>query len=209
MDITQELLLNGALAFLIIKEVLQFVVIFLRKKTISGEMKSIVNNVNNNHQLLLSTINNMSSNGIEKNKIILNRFKELETDIEMLLKQSSAMYNWHDARDDDGVFVWYVRKSLAKSIDGVTTSLLIQNDALKQIILSNKELMKEYLEIYSIVRESQKSIEENRGLINRYKTLKEDIKNDLEKMPLYMKDCRDLLIESVRNEIKNEIRNIK
>jgi 2-hydroxy-3-keto-5-methylthiopentenyl-1-phosphate phosphatase len=58
-----------------------------------------------------------------------------------------------------------------------------------------------------LVKDNQKSIEENRNLINQYRSIKEDVRDDLGKMPEHMKHCRDILIEMVKNEIRNEMRN--
>ena len=33
------------------------------------------------------------------------------------------LHTWHDQRDEDGVPVWYVRKSLERSIDNLTVAI--------------------------------------------------------------------------------------
>ena len=204
MDITPELLLNGALAFLIIKEVLQFVIIFLKKKSTSNDIKAVITAINNSTQSTLTSIDNLNRINLERNNSILLRLEAIETNIDRILEQSNHMYDWHNARDDDGVFIWYVRKSLAKSLDGVATSLLHQNDALKQISIDNKELYKEYSDLYNMTRDNQKTLIENQNLIKENKILRENLVRDLEKLPDHMKDCRDTLMNIVKNELRDK-----
>jgi len=37
-------------------------------------------------------------------------------DIQLVAQQVRDLHKWHDVRDDDGVFAWYIRKSLEERI---------------------------------------------------------------------------------------------
>jgi len=149
MDLTPELLLNGILALLIIKEVLNFVIIFTKSKSSSGDTT-----------LVLSTLNRMEEN---QEKMLTSICDKCVVNS----KQISDMHKWHDARDEDGVFLWYIRKSLSNAFDKIGNSIYSQNDILRQLLQDNKDILRENNELRNIVKENREIIEENRELIKQ------------------------------------------
>lgn len=162
--LTPELLLNGVLALLIIKEVLNFVITFVKKKSESGEAKSI-----------LSAIDRMEKNydkGLNSicDKCTLNS------------KYISDMYKWHEVKDEDGVFLWYIRKSLSSAFDNLAKSLYNQNDVLRQLLQDNKDILRENSELRKLLESNQNTtianqylIKETRELIKETRELIKDV----------------------------------
>jgi len=52
---------------------------------------------------------------------------------------TNDLHQWHDVRDEDHVFAWYVRKSLSKSIADLTSSV---NQLAKGVAQQNELLRK-------------------------------------------------------------------
>jgi len=57
-------------------------------------------------------------------------------------RQVCDLYNWHDKEDEDGVKVWYVRRSLEEAIKQLADNIAAQTDLLdayhNEIILQRK-----------------------------------------------------------------------
>ena len=154
MDITPSLLLNGVLALLIIKEVLQFVNNFIRRKSTSESTSKIIEEVKagrNFCNLEHGTIGRLS--------------EKFDIEISLMKDKLNEMHRWHDAKDEDGVFLWYVRKSLSRSMDELTKAILAQNDVLRQLLQDNKDLLREDNTLKQVVQDNQKLIQNNQELI--------------------------------------------
>lgn len=48
-------------------------------------------------------------------------------------KQIQDLYDWHNMKDDEGVMIWYVRKSLEEAIIKLATNIEKQTDILQQM----------------------------------------------------------------------------
>lgn len=70
-------------------------------------------------------------------KSILEQSRAIEEKLEELERKTDELYAWHNIRDDEGVFVWYVRKSLEESIDKLEDSI---SDLKKQTVESLNHL---------------------------------------------------------------------
>lgn len=73
---------------------------------------------------------------------------------DMILQINRTMYDWHDKSDEDGVKIWYVRRSLEEALqDNVRAiNILAKNSEIQTRILedmhkSNKETSKENINI--------------------------------------------------------------
>lgn len=53
-------------------------------------------------------------------------------------KKVKDLYDWHNVTDQDGVKVWYTRRSLEKSIDKLNETIAKQNDLLQALVLELK-----------------------------------------------------------------------
>ena len=59
---------------------------------------------------------------------LLNQLKERGIDLRKMATQISDMHKWHSVTDDEGVKVWYVRKSLEKAITDLSSNVKEQTD---------------------------------------------------------------------------------
>ena len=71
-------------------------------------------------------------NGPNGNGVVSLQVKELRT----MAEQIQKLYDWHDQRDEDGVPIWYVRKSLERHIGQLTETLRTLTQEIKT---SNKK----------------------------------------------------------------------
>ena len=49
-------------------------------------------------------------------KVIQEKSDKIDSKIDSLLQTNKTMYDWHDKADEDGVKVWYVRRSLEEAL---------------------------------------------------------------------------------------------
>lgn len=54
-------------------------------------------------------------------------------------KMTEDLHEWHDMHDDDGVKIWYVRKSLQESVSKLADSIALLNLGIRDISLANKQ----------------------------------------------------------------------
>jgi len=52
--------------------------------------------------------------------------------IKKIAQQTDDLYRWHDVRDDEGIPIWYVRKSLEKAIDNLSENVAKQTVVLQE-----------------------------------------------------------------------------
>jgi hypothetical protein len=57
------------------------------------------------------------------------RIKTIENICYDLKNKTDDLYKWHDQRDSDGAFAWYVRKSLETSIDKLASNIERQTNS--------------------------------------------------------------------------------
>lgn len=46
-----------------------------------------------------------------------------EEEWKTIVKQTNELHEWHNVKDEDGVPVWYVRRSLEKAIEKLSTTI--------------------------------------------------------------------------------------
>ena len=80
------------------------------------------------------------------------RTEKVEIKIDNLLHLNKAMYDWHDKSDEDGVKIWYVRRSLeealqenVKAINILAKNSEAQTRLLEDMNKHNKETVKEQI----------------------------------------------------------------
>lgn len=75
---------------------------------------------------LASKLLNRRNGGVDSNTVLMKMIK-LQEDQNLILKrmadQTNQLYKWHAKTDDDGVPVWYVKKSLEKAIINLGTAI--------------------------------------------------------------------------------------
>lgn len=50
-------------------------------------------------------------------------------------KYLAQLHEWHNVKDDDGVYSWYVRKSLEKLIQGIAISVAETTESNKKVVV--------------------------------------------------------------------------
>lgn len=80
------------------------------------------------------------------------RLEKLDYKIDSLVHMNKTMYEWHDKSDEDGVKVWYVRRSLeealqenVRAINILAKSTETQTRLLEDMVKQNKEISKDQM----------------------------------------------------------------
>jgi len=60
--------------------------------------------------------------------------KEIRRNVEELHDAVKDLYQWHNKEDDEGVKIWYVRKSLEDNIKRLPTTLEKQKEVLESLV---------------------------------------------------------------------------
>lgn len=80
--------------------------------------------------------------------------------LERMAHQIHELHQWHDVTDEDGVRVWYVRRSLEQAIEKLTLTLDAQTQLLRELTMSLQETRRDIDEMRRdvdvLLRESAK-----------------------------------------------------
>lgn len=83
-------------------------------------------------------------------KTVSDRTDKIEIKLDNLTHMSKTMYDWHDKSDEDGVKIWYVRRSLeealhenVKAINILAKNSEAQTRLLEDMVKQNKEMSKD------------------------------------------------------------------
>ena len=64
--------------------------------------------------------------------------KDRGVDLPKLSRQLEELHQWHDREDEDGVKVWYVRKTLESAIERLSENIATQTKILQEMHRENK-----------------------------------------------------------------------
>ena len=64
---------------------------------------------------------------------ILSQLKARGVDLQKLARQQEDLWQWHAREDDEGVKVWYVRRSLEDAIKELSLSIRTQTEVMAQL----------------------------------------------------------------------------
>lgn len=85
-------------------------------------------------------------------KIINDRVDRVDLKVDNLLQLNKTMFDWHDKSDEDGVKIWYVRRSLEEALQENVRAINIlaknsetQTRLLEDMINQNREISKDQL----------------------------------------------------------------
>jgi hypothetical protein len=85
-------------------------------------------------------------------KSIDNRVEKIDMKVDGLVQTNKTMYDWHDKNDEDGVKIWYVRRSLeealhenVKAINILAKNSEVQTRLLEDMVKQNKEMSKDQM----------------------------------------------------------------
>ena len=80
------------------------------------------------------------------------RLEKTELKVDSILQMNKTMYDWHDKSDEDGVKIWYVRRSLeealqenVKAINILAKNSEVQTKLLEDMVKQNKEISKDQM----------------------------------------------------------------
>jgi transcriptional regulator len=80
------------------------------------------------------------------------KLEKVEIKVDSLYSINKTMYDWHDKNDEDGVKIWYVRRSLeealhenVKAINILAKNSEIQTRLLEDMVRQNKEMSKDQM----------------------------------------------------------------
>ena len=72
--------------------------------------------------------------------------------LEQMAKEVHEMHEWHAVTDEDGVKVWYIRRSLENTLDKLSHTLDAQTQLLKEMVLILKDTRNE---MDAVIRETR------------------------------------------------------
>lgn len=78
--------------------------------------------------------------------------------IDNMAKQIQELHEWHAVTDEDGVKIWYLRRSLENAIEKLTSNLDIQTQLLREMVLILKDSRKEMDAVIRETREIHREI---------------------------------------------------
>lgn len=85
-------------------------------------------------------------------KSISERVEKVDIKIDVINQMNRTMFDWHDKNDEDGVKIWYVRRSLeealhenVKAINILAKNSEIQTKLLEDMVRQNKEMSKDQM----------------------------------------------------------------
>jgi hypothetical protein len=83
---------------------------------------------------------------------IKDRLQKTEGKVDELIQMTDTMYDWHNKADEDGVKIWYVRRSLeealhenVKAINILAKNSEMQTRLLEDMVKQSKEMSKDQL----------------------------------------------------------------
>lgn len=78
--------------------------------------------------------------------------------IDNMAKQIQELHEWHAVTDEDGVKIWYLRRSLENAIEKLTSNLDIQTQLLREMVLILKDSRNEMDAVIRETREIHREI---------------------------------------------------
>lgn len=85
-------------------------------------------------------------------KSISEKTEKIDVKLDMINQMNRTMFDWHDKNDEDGVKIWYVRRSLeealhenVKAINILAKNSEAQTRLLEDMVRQNKEMSKDQM----------------------------------------------------------------
>lgn len=70
-------------------------------------------------------------------------FEKLEGCVQTIHTQTQDLWDWHNVNDQEGVKLWYVRRSLEDAVRALSKSIQIQTDVLREIYQEQKAIRRD------------------------------------------------------------------
>lgn len=128
-----EIVANGALVATLVALALRELFSWLKEK-----------NLQNTDNKIYQISDNLKS--------ISDRTEKIDVKIDMINQMNRTMFDWHDKNDEDGVKIWYVRRSLeealhenVKAINILAKNSEAQTRLLEDMVRQNKEMSKDQM----------------------------------------------------------------
>lgn len=133
MSFDNGLVANGALIATLIALALRELFSWLKEKNLQGTDNKIYQ--------MKDSMRNISE-----------RVEKIDIKVDMISQMNRTMYDWHDKNDEDGVKIWYVRRSLEEALQENVRAINIlaknsetQTRLLEDMIKQNKEISKDQM----------------------------------------------------------------
>jgi hypothetical protein len=136
------------IAYIVIKEV--FVMVKGETKQIAKDMAAL------RHALLTKGEDNKTP--IEQMSDMYTVVRKCCDEMERMVDYMEDLHKWHDKEDDDGVKIWYVRRSLEEGIKKLPVTLEKQ-----------RQLMSSLVSVFDTIQSDLKYIKDNVGSTNNDK----------------------------------------
>ena len=68
--------------------------------------------------------------GVDK---VLSTLRDRGIDVRKIAKEIEELHKWHDREDEDGVKVWYIRKTLETAIETLADNISMQTKLLEKM----------------------------------------------------------------------------
>jgi hypothetical protein len=85
-------------------------------------------------------------------KSISDRVEKVDLKVDLINQMNKTMFDWHDKSDEDGVKIWYVRRSLEEALQENVRAINIlaknsemQTRLLEDMVRQNKEMSKDQM----------------------------------------------------------------
>jgi hypothetical protein len=100
----------------------------------------------------LQTTDNRIYQMTDSLKSISERIEKVDIKVDMVNQMNRTMFDWHDKSDEDGVKIWYVRRSLEEALQENVRAINIlaknsetQTRLLEDMVRQNKEISKDQM----------------------------------------------------------------
>lgn len=87
---------------------------------------------------------------------ISRRVAKLDKELPTIMSQLKDLHDWHNVSDEEGVKIWYVRRSLEKAISDLSNNLAAQTEVLKALHTEQVQNMQQNKLIVTELKEISK-----------------------------------------------------
>ena len=132
--------MGGVLALLVIREFSSLLKYFLDKKSISGGSRTEEGGNNSYKNPMCAECRRK----IEETHNMMKEVSERKVKIEDVHTWTRELYEMHNHKDSDGVYVWYVKRSFEEAMDELAEAVNKQTSLLERVLDQYKRDMDEH-----------------------------------------------------------------
>lgn len=94
---------------------------------------------------------------MERQRLLENNFKDIKDLLRRNLEVTNRIHEMHDQKDGDGVYVWYVRKSLETAISKFSDNIEAQTRLMESLVNNIKSLDDDVDDLKEMIRNAPTS----------------------------------------------------